>query len=109
MNKVIGTVTTYHGSEFGCLRRSRAVLITGVYKYVEHPDYDEDAADEDDVSELGGYITDDGVLARCGGITKYDRVEVQPWVEREGRYSFVTSDPLAVDLACFAHLTETES
>jgi len=44
------------------------------------------------------------VLARCGGITKYDRVEVQPWIEREGRYSFVTSDPLAVDLACFQHL-----
>ncbi|ACY15429.1 hypothetical protein [Haliangium ochraceum] len=102
--KVIGTVTTYHGSEFGCLRRSRAVLITGVYKNVEHPDYDDDIDAEDQPRGFGDYITDDDVLARCGGVTAFDRVEVQPWVEREGRYSFVTSDPLAVDLACFQEL-----
>ncbi|ACY15494.1 hypothetical protein Hoch_2985 [Haliangium ochraceum DSM 14365] len=96
MDKCIGTVTTDHGSELGCLRRSRAVLITGVYKYVEHPAYDEDAADEDDVSGRGGYITNDDVLARCGGIAAFDRVEVQPWVEQEARYSFVTSVPLAL-------------
>lgn len=32
------------------------------------------------------------------------RSEVRPWREDEGRWSFVTSDPLAEDLARFAHL-----
>jgi len=33
-----------------------------------------------------------------------DVVEVQPWLEAEGCFSFVTSDPRAVDLACFERL-----
>ena len=42
-----------------------------------------------------------------GGVTAHDRVEVQPWLEREQRWSFVTSDPRAIDLACFRHLLQT--
>ncbi|MEZ4402848.1 MAG: hypothetical protein R3B06_22700 [Kofleriaceae bacterium] len=34
----------------------------------------------------------------------FDRVEVQPWLAAEGRFSFVTSDPRAIDLACSASL-----
>jgi hypothetical protein len=37
-------------------------------------------------------------------VTADDRIEVQPWLEAESRFSFVTSDPRAVDLECFAHL-----
>jgi len=32
---------------------------------------------------------------------------VQPWFEMEGRFSFVTSDPMAVDLAAFKRLPKT--
>jgi hypothetical protein len=38
-------------------------------------------------------------------VTADDRVEVQPWLAAEGRFSFVSSDPRAIDLACFASLT----
>ena len=41
------------------------------------------------------YVTD---VIRCGGVTEHDRLEVQPWIEEEGRFSFVTSDARAVDL-----------
>jgi len=39
-------------------------------------------------------------------VTADDRIEVQPWLEREQRWSFVTSDPRAIDLACFRHLSK---
>jgi hypothetical protein len=51
-----------------------------------------------------GYITDEEDLVRRGGVTAGDRVEVQPWIEKEERFSFVSSDPRAVDLACFSDL-----
>jgi hypothetical protein len=38
-------------------------------------------------------------------VTADDRVEVQPWIEKEGRFSFASSDPRAIDVACFADLT----
>jgi len=40
-------------------------------------------------------------LARAGGVTANDRVAVQPWMPGVGRFSHVTSDARAVDLACF--------
>ena len=43
-------------------------------------------------------------LERAGGVTADDRVEVQPWLAAERRFSFVSSDPRAIDLACFASL-----
>lgn len=52
----------------------------------------------------GQYIRDEEDLERAGGVTADDRVEVQPWLAAEGRFSFVSSDPRAIDLACFASL-----
>ncbi|MFP2963772.1 hypothetical protein NVS55_08110 [Myxococcus stipitatus] len=82
---ILGTTTTYVGSEHGYLRGYR-VRIVAVLK-----------AD-------GSYVKDHDELARVGGVTADDRIEVQPWLEAESRFSFVTSDPRAVDLECFAHL-----
>jgi hypothetical protein len=52
----------------------------------------------------GQYIRDEEDLERAGGGTGDVRVEVQPWLAAEGRFRFVSSDPRAIDLACFASL-----
>lgn len=90
MDQVIGRVTTYKGTEHRYLS-GRKVRIVAVTKGAARPG-GEDCA----------YLTDDADIARAGGVTADDRVEVQPWIEDEGRFSFATSDPLAVDLECFA-------
>ena len=95
MKRVIGKVTPYHGTEHPYLR-GHQVRIIAVFKNAARPDYDPDAED--------GYLNDDEAIARCGGVTADDRVEVQPWIEREGRFSFASSDPKAIDLAAFEHL-----
>ena len=95
MKKTLGTITTYHGSEHRYLH-GHQVRIVAVLKNAARPDHDSEADD--------GYITDEEDLARAGGVTAGDRIEVQPWLEKEGRFSFVLSDPRAVDLACFADL-----
>lgn len=43
-------------------------------------------------------------LARAGGVTALDRVEVQAWMPEEERFSFLSCDARADDLACFSHL-----
>jgi hypothetical protein len=91
--QTIGTTTTYDGTEH-CYLRGQDVRIVAVIKGAAGPGYDAD----------GAYLTDDADFAGAGGITADDRVEVQPWIAREGRWSFATSDPRATDLACFAHL-----
>lgn len=96
MQNIIGTITTYHGSEHRYLRGYQ-IRILGVYKNAARPDYDPDAEADD-------YITNDEDLARAGGVTTDDRVEVQLFLEKEGRCSFASSDPRAIDLACFTHL-----
>ena len=100
MNKVIGSTTTYHGTEHrylvGLKVKIIAVIVNGA-----RPDRDPDAE--------GSYCTDDETLAWAGGVTANDRVEVTPWMEKEQRFSFVTSDPLATDLACFAGLADKAS
>jgi len=88
----MGITTTYLGTEHSYLK-SHEVRVIGVLKGAA---YDLDAD--------GDYLTDDRDIARAGGVTANDRVEVQPWIEQEGRFSFASSDPRAVDLACFAHL-----
>jgi len=92
MKKVIGTITTYHGQEHrylkGCKVRVIAVLKDAL-RVEEH-----------------AYLTDDDAITRAGGVTANDRIEVAPWIEKEGRFCFVTSDPKAVDLAAFTHLTK---
>ena len=96
MKKIIGKVTTYHGDEHAYLKGYK-VRIVAVLHNAAKPGIDVDGPDYD-------HISDDRDLARVGGVTAQDRIEVQPWFEKEGRYSFVTSDPRAVDLACFKHL-----
>lgn len=98
MARTIGTITTYDGDEHPCLRGHR-VRVVGVMKG--------GAASDDDPDREGSYLRDEEDLVRAGGITADDRVEVQPWLEREKRWSFVTSDPRAIDLACFRHLPKT--
>ena len=93
--KALGTVTTYHGTEHPYLRGHK-VRIIAVFKNAARSDYDPDAKDS--------YLNDETDIVRRGGVTAADRVEVQPWLEKEGRFSFVSSDPRAVDLECFAHL-----
>ena len=88
----IGTITTCHGDEHSYLR-GHQIKIIAVFKGAARPDHDPD--DEYLV------IIDDEDLARAGGLSADDRVEVQPWLESEGRFSFVSSDPRAIDLACF--------
>jgi hypothetical protein len=98
MTKTIGTITTYDGDEHPYLRGHR-VLIVAVLPRAAAPGFD---ADRDSV-----VLRDDDEIERAGGITAHDRFEVQPWLEREQRWSFVTSDPRAIDLACFRHLLKT--
>ena len=96
MKKVIGTITTCDSDDHPYLRGYQ-VKIIAVIKTSANPD------DEDDA-----YITDDDDLARAGGVTANDRIEVQPWIESQGRFSFASSDPLAEDLACFSTLADKE-
>ena len=93
MAKILGSTTTYHGTEHPYLNGYR-VRIIAVLKNAARPDIDVDGPDY-------AHISDEDDLARAGGVTADDRLEVQPWMEKEGRFSFVTSDPRAVDLACF--------
>ena len=94
--KTLGTTTTYDGTEHRYLRGIK-VRIVAVLKNALRADYDSDRD--------GQYIRDEEDLERAGGVTADDRVEVQPWLAAERRFSFVSSDPRAIDLACFASLT----
>lgn len=98
MGKTIRTITTYDGDEHPYLRGHR-VLIVAVMKGA--------AASNHDPDREGSYLRDEADVVRAGGITADDRVEVQPWLEREKRWSFVTSNPRAIDLTSFHHLTKT--
>lgn len=92
MQKVIGKVTTYHGDEHPYLRGYQ-VKVLAIFKGAARPDHDPD----------DGYAvaTSDDELARLGGLAMGDRAEVVPWLETEGRFSFVSSDPRVEDLDCF--------
>lgn len=92
---MLGTTTTYDGTEHAYLRGHK-VRIIAVLKNALRADYDPDRD--------GQYIRDEEDLERAGGVTADDRVEVQPWLAAERRFSFVSSDPRAIDLACFASL-----
>lgn len=94
--KTLGTTTTYDGTEHRYLRGLK-VRIVAVLKNALRADYDPD--------QDGQCIRDEEDLERAGGVTADDRVEVQPWLAAERRFSFVLSDSRAIDLACFASLT----
>ncbi|MDY0061000.1 MAG: hypothetical protein RBU45_14410 [Myxococcota bacterium] len=90
--KTIGTITTCNSSEHRYLNHSE-VKIVAVTKGAAAPDLDPDA-------DLSIAFTDEE-LARLGGLDANDRVEVVPWIESAGRFSFVSSDPKATDLAAW--------
>ncbi len=96
MKKIIGKVTTYHGDEHRYMKGYK-VRIVAVLHNAAKPDIDVDGPDY-------ATLSDDDDIARAGGVTAHDRIEVQPFIEKEGRFSFVTSDPKAVDLAAFKRL-----
>ncbi len=98
MAKTIGTTTTYDGDEHWYLRGHK-VCVVAVLPRAAAPNFDPDRD--------GAVLHDDSELERAGGVTAHDRIEVQPWLEREQRWSFVTSDPRAIDLACFRHRLKT--
>jgi hypothetical protein len=100
MAKTIGAITTYDGNEHPYLRGHNVRIVAGDEgrrgaglrprpRWRRPPRYDD--------------------VERAGGVTAADRIEVQPWLEREQRWSFVTSDPRAIDLACFKRLARTKS
>lgn len=93
--KTVGTTTTCEGSEHGYLRGHK-VRIIAVVKNALRADYDPD--------QDGQYLTDEQDVICAGGVTADDRVEVQPWLAAERRFSFVSSDSRAIDLECFAKL-----
>ena len=100
MAKILGSTTTYHGTEHLYLRGLK-VRIVAVMKRAAAPDYDPDRD--------GSYLRDEEDIARAGGVTADDRVEVQPWLADEKRWSFVCSDPRALDLGCFKKLAKAAS
>lgn len=94
--KVIGAITTYLGHEYG-MKPGHKVRIIAVLPNAASPDYDPDA-------ESSSPINDDAELARRGGVKATDRVETQPWIEKEGRFSWVSNDPEATMIEAFQHL-----
>jgi hypothetical protein len=89
MTRIIGAEAIYQGTAHRFMRGLK-VRIVAVLKGVDAPDRD----GEDDYS----YLRDDAEVLRNGGLTEHDRVEVQPWIEEERRFSFVTSDARVADL-----------
>jgi hypothetical protein len=94
--KVIGVTTTYVGDEIPGPNGMR-VRIFGVLRGALRPSVDVDADDY--------FVTDDDALARLGGVTKDDRLDVAH-VRADGSASFVHCDPRAIDLECFANLKD---
>jgi hypothetical protein len=92
MGKVIGMITTCNSTEHRYLAHHE-IKIVAVIKGAATPDLDPDA-------DLAIATTDEE-LERLGGLEANDRVEVVPWIESESRFSFVTSDPKAIDLAAY--------
>ena len=93
--KTIGMTTTYQGTEHAYLNGLK-VRILGVIRRGAAEDFNPEAPDT--------YLKSEYTIDQVGGVSAEDRLEVQPWLKDEGRYSWVTSDPKAVDLKCYAHL-----
>ena len=92
MGKVIGQITTCNSTEHRYLAHHE-VKIIAIIKGAAAPDLDPDA-------DLAIATTDEE-LEHLGGLDANDRVDVVPWIEAAGRFSFVSSDPKATDLACY--------
>jgi hypothetical protein len=89
-SRVIGRRTRYFGDEHPYLR-GYDVVVVAVLK------------DALRVEEHGCLTTEEEVQ-RAGGVGPDDRIEVAPILPDEGRLSFVTSDPRAIDLEAYEAL-----
>lgn len=96
MKKIIGSITTYNGTEHRYMNGYK-VRIISILKNAAKPGIDVDGPEY-------RIIGDNIDLEQAGGVTKFDRVEVQPWIEKEGRFSWISSDPKAVDLGVFKNI-----
>jgi hypothetical protein len=94
MAKILGSITTYLGDEIKGIK-GHQVRILAVLRGALRPDADPDAD--------GFFVNDEEELARLGGVTAEDRIDVQP-IDRKGRQSFVHVDPKATDLEIFKYL-----
>ena len=90
-SRVIGRRTTYLGDEHPYLRGYYDVVIVAVLKGALR------------VEEYG-HLTSEEDVRGAGGVDADDRIEVAPFLPKEGRLSFVTSDPRAIDLEVFRHV-----
>ena len=91
MKSLIGMVTRYQGTEVSYLR-GHCVRIIGVIRNGAKSGVDADALE---------HIKDNDTLIRLGGVTENDRLMVQVWLTREGRFAFITDNVLAVDCLSF--------
>lgn len=89
-NLTIGSIATFNGTSHPYLNGS-SVRVEYVIKGANATGFDPD------VDEYAR-IDDADELASAGGITYEDVVIVAPWIEKAGRYSFVTSDVDADEL-----------
>jgi hypothetical protein len=88
--RVIGRRTTYHGDEHRYLHGYDVVVVAVMKGALRADEY--------------RYLTTEDEVHGAGGVSAGDRIEVAPFLPEEGRLSFVTSDPRAIDLECFRHL-----
>lgn len=96
MKKIIGEATTYQGFDHPYLA-GRVVRIVAVLKSKGRPELGLVSDDYD-------HLDDDAEIARAGGVTFYDYLEVEPWIEHAGRFSFASSDARAMDVELFQNL-----
>ena len=88
--RVIGRRTTYHGDEHAYLHGYHVVIVAVLKGALRVEEY--------------GHLTNEEEVRGAGGVDAGDRIEVAPFLPKEGRLSFVTSDPRAIDLEAFHHL-----
>lgn len=88
--RVIGRRTKYRGDEHPYLRGYEVVIVAVLKDALRVEEH--------------GHLTTDEEVRGAGGVSADDRIEVAPVLPKEGRLSFVTSDPRAIDLEVFRHL-----
>ncbi len=95
--KIIGQETTYIGHDHRLGKHGEKVLVTGIFRY----DEDEDSDDQ--------YIIDDDRLAELGGVRPQDGAEIKVWIETKNRWSFIGDELETItDLECFSTLNKAQ-
>ena len=89
-SRTIGLRTRYLGEEHPYLRDHEVVIVAVLKDALRLEEH--------------GYLTTDEEIEKAGGVGPDDRIEVAPILPKEGRLSFVTSDPRAIDLEAYSSL-----